>query len=106
MIKALSVDQEKQLVVDHEDGFTIKALADRHGVSQSTVHRTLARQGVKHKHRTRKHRAKPKSNPRRLKPCGTEAAYRRHKRHDEYPCIQCLEAHNTYEKERTTCSSL
>lgn len=31
--------------------------------------------------------------PRELKPCGTEAAYRRHLRHDETPCTACRKAH-------------
>jgi hypothetical protein len=28
-----------------------------------------------------------------LKPCGTEAAYRRHKRNQEQPCLPCYDAH-------------
>jgi hypothetical protein len=31
---------------------------------------------------------------RHLRPCGTEAAYRRHLRHHELPCDPCLQAHN------------
>lgn len=31
---------------------------------------------------------------RNLRPCGTEAAYRRHLRHHELPCQACLLAHN------------
>ncbi len=30
--------------------------------------------------------------PWRLRPCGTAAAYRRHLRHGEKPCRQCMEA--------------
>lgn len=29
-----------------------------------------------------------------LKPCGTPAAWRRHKRHGEEPCAACREAHS------------
>ena len=32
--------------------------------------------------------------PFELKPCGTDAAYRRHRRHGEKPCDTCREAHN------------
>ena len=31
-----------------------------------------------------------------LKPCGTEAAYKRHLDHNEYPCTECTDAHNDY----------
>jgi hypothetical protein len=30
--------------------------------------------------------------PWRLRPCGTTAAYRRHLRHAEVPCLQCTDA--------------
>lgn len=31
-----------------------------------------------------------------VKPCGTNAAYRRHKRHGEKPCESCRQAHHRY----------
>lgn len=31
---------------------------------------------------------------RKLQPCGTEAAYFRHRRHGEEACRPCLDAHN------------
>lgn len=37
---------------------------------------------------------------RELRPCGTEAAYKRHQRADEEPCEACLEAHAAGEVER------
>jgi hypothetical protein len=37
-------------------------------------------------------------NPKYLQPCGTEAAYRRHKRYGEEPCGICFDAHNAYKK--------
>jgi hypothetical protein len=30
-----------------------------------------------------------------VRPCGTEAAYRRHKRRGEIPCLDCCHAHST-----------
>lgn len=35
---------------------------------------------------------------RQLKPCGTEAAYRRHARHGENACAECLAAHRVYHR--------
>lgn len=34
--------------------------------------------------------------PRKLKPCGSNAAYERHVRHHEPACDQCLDAHAEY----------
>lgn len=39
--------------------------------------------------------------PRELKPCGTEAAYRRHIRKGERPCEECLAAHAQEKSWRT-----
>jgi hypothetical protein len=38
--------------------------------------------------------------PRELRPCGTEAAFRRHHRRRELACRECLVAHAKYEQER------
>jgi len=37
-------------------------------------------------------------DPRYVKPCGTEAAYRRHLAHGEEPCGLCIDAHATYQR--------
>lgn len=42
--------------------------------------------------------------PRELRPCGTEAAFRRHHRRRELACRECLVAHARYEKERWTAA--
>lgn len=42
---------------------------------------------------------KPTSKP-ELKPCGTLAAYRRHKRHGEEPCVDCASAERHYAQAR------
>lgn len=34
-----------------------------------------------------------------VRPCGTDAAYRRHVRHGEKPCPQCVTAHNAARQE-------
>ncbi len=94
--RALSPEKEQALVVEYEDGWTVHELTIIYRVSERTVYRILARHGAplahKNKGRQRKRKA-PLSKPRELKPCGTEAAYRRHKRHGEYPCGLCLAAH-------------
>jgi len=38
--------------------------------------------------------------PKRVQPCGTNAAYKRHVRAGEPACNQCLKAHTLYERER------
>jgi hypothetical protein len=35
-----------------------------------------------------------------VKPCGTEAAYRRHYRRGQKPCQRCIDAHNLALRER------
>lgn len=35
-----------------------------------------------------------------LKPCGTEAAYQRHRRRGESPCVDCVAAHSSLNAER------
>lgn len=40
-----------------------------------------------------------KWSPDIVRPCGTDAAYRRHIRHGEKPCPQCVTAHNTARQE-------
>lgn len=37
--------------------------------------------------------------PRKLKPCGTSAAYKRHQLHGEKPCEACTEAWNAYHRD-------
>lgn len=37
---------------------------------------------------------------RELRPCGTEAAYRRHKRNGDDKCDACRDAHAAYEREQ------
>lgn len=41
------------------------------------------------------------SGPRPLKPCGTRAAYQRHRRNGEKPCDACRQAESRAERERT-----
>src|SRR5690349_14094734 len=95
--RKLTPEQELELVVDHEDGFTPKELTIRFKVSVRTVHRILARHGSRladrKTRRPRKMERWREPKPRELKPCGTNAAYQRHRRKGEYPCTPCLEAH-------------
>jgi hypothetical protein len=39
--------------------------------------------------------AKPAPVPRVLAPCGTDTAFRRHKKHGEEPCEACIPAHES-----------
>lgn len=92
--RALSPEREKELIVEHEDGWTINELSVIYRISERTVYRILADHGIRRKgsaHKKRKSRRK-KERP-ELKPCGTNAAYQRHRRKGEYPCGPCLEAH-------------
>lgn len=107
----MTLEQELELVEEYlgPEDWTINELSVIFKVSQRTVYRVLAKHEAKRdrydRPKTRKGRdarghftAKTKSRskpkpPRELKPCGTEAAYRRHKRKGEYPCSPCLAAH-------------
>ena len=99
--RKLTAVQVQKLLVDYEDGFLIKDLAPRYGVSLRTVHRVLQEANVSHRYNHRKKRKDDRvKSPRELKPCGTNAAYVRHRRHGEYPCADCLEAHNEENRKR------
>jgi hypothetical protein len=37
--------------------------------------------------------------PRQPQPCGTYAAFQRHKRHGEEPCVACREAYNAHQRD-------
>lgn len=93
--KKLTDTQERALLVDYQDGWRIRDLTIIYRVSERTVYRTLADYGMP---RVKKRRMIRKAERKRhtvkdLKPCGTNAAYVRHKRAGEYPCTACLAAH-------------
>lgn len=48
----------------------------------------------------RARRAREKRPDPRLSPCGTHAAYERHRNHGEYPCEPCRTAESAYQKAR------
>lgn len=98
--KALSDEQERALVVDYEDGFRVVELVDRYSISESTVYRILADYRAPRKDGSRKRRKplRAQAKGRQLKPCGTNAAYQRHRRKGEY-CVPCAEAHAREQKE-------
>lgn len=90
--RKLSPETEKMLVAEYEDGWTVNELTIIYRVSTRTVYRLLSEHGKLR--RDRKKRApRKRSKKKELKPCGTNAAYARHKRKGEYPCTPCLEAH-------------
>lgn len=92
--RALSAEKERELLVEYEDGWTIHELTIIYKVSTRTVYRILARNGVPLKNPKKKRKRRTlEPKPVVLKPCGTNAAYQRHRRNGEYPCTPCLEAH-------------
>lgn len=92
--RALTPERERELLVDYEDGWTVHELSIIYKISMRTVYRLLAEHGAKRADDRRRRRKSPKrKKPLELKPCGTNAAYVRHKRNGEYPCTPCLEAH-------------
>jgi hypothetical protein len=93
--KLLSPQQEEELIEDWKDGvWSINDLSVIYRVSTRTVYRVLARNNVPRKNRvTKPKRRKPPKPKKALKPCGTNAAYQRHRRNNEYPCPPCLAAH-------------
>ena len=99
--RALSREREKELLIDHETGHSAPALARRYKISERTVRRILADYQVQrtlgNKNAYRKS-GRRTSKPRVVQPCGTEAAYRRHKRKKEYSCDECLAAHVDYNR--------
>ena len=72
--------QELEILNAMARGVPQEHLARKYGVSRRTIYRVRERAA-----------AEP-APVRELKPCGTVAAYRRHKRADEYPCTACLAA--------------
>lgn len=90
----LTPKQKIALIEDYRDGWRIRDLTIIYRVSERTVYRILAEYSVPPRvyGKKRKRRYKEKK-PKVLKPCGTNAAYARHKRAGEYPCTPCLEAH-------------
>jgi hypothetical protein len=91
-----------KLLVDYSDGFKLIELAPRYGVSVRTVNRILADAEVPYARNHKRKRKRPAKRKRELKPCGTRAAYRRHLRKGEYPCIPCLDANNNETYNRRT----
>lgn len=87
--RKLSNLQVVQLVGDVSNGMTKKAAAEKYEVSLRTVARIFNDED----------RNEPKK--RRLHPCGSIGAYRRHLRKKEPPCTKCNAANAKYEKGRT-----
>lgn len=92
--KKLTPKQTRELLVDYQDGWKVAELSVIYRISIRTVYRILAEHEVPRQKGKRKRKpAKRPKPPRELYPCGTNAAYARHKRKGEYPCTPCLEAH-------------
>lgn len=81
--KRLTPYQAAQLASDIANGMTKVEAAAKYGISRTTVFRTLKRGELK---------PGPPKQPKKLKPCGTNAAYQRHRKKGER-CWKCSEAH-------------
>lgn len=98
----LTPEQVKSLLRDWEDGYSPEELTIIYRVSLRTVYRKIAESNARRKRKRlipkQRNRKKP-GQPNQftpednLKPCGTNAAYQRHRSKGEYPCTPCLEAH-------------
>jgi hypothetical protein len=77
-----------------DKGFSVRELSVIYRVSERTVYRKVANlKPIKLARLTPKQQVRVKKNA--YKPCGTDAAYQRHRRNNEYPCDLCLAAHAT-----------
>jgi hypothetical protein len=77
-----------------EGKFTVRELSVIYRISERTVYRKIANlKPIKLARLTPKQQVRVKKKP-ELKPCGTNAAYQRHRRNGEYPCDACLKAHS------------
>lgn len=103
---SLTEAQRRELINEYlsENDWTINELSVMFKVSKRTVWRILQEANVSrpplrhHKksafrlQRVKPSKVKPKKK-RELLPCGTNAAYHRHRKAGEYPCSDCLAAH-------------
>lgn len=98
--RALTPEKEHDLLTDYKYGAPVKELMANYGVSSSTVYRMLAYHEVPRRNKPQEARKGPSEAPTiRLRPCGTNAAYQRHRRAGEYACTSCLSAHALNVKE-------
>lgn len=86
----LSKFQTAALITDVANGMSKAEAGRKYGISNRTVHRIFER--ISRDTRYDKHKKK-------LHPCGTIGAYRRHLRNGER-CVKCCEANSKYENER------
>ena len=86
--RSLSPAQAAQVLNLIARGTPKKAIARRYGVSVNTIYRVVYRVREEEK----------EEKPRILKPCGTNAAYKRHLDMKEEPCTPCRKAHSREQK--------
>lgn len=78
--RSLTSVQTSYLLTDLANGMTKVEVAVKYGISIRSVYRRLELNNGK----------------RKLKPCGTVAAYKRHLKHKEVPCMPCNTANTRY----------
>lgn len=97
----LSPTKVLELHADYANGYSVDELMIIYRVSRRTIYRHIANfKGVRKEpiklptgvHRKKKH-ANQYSAQKDLKPCGTNAAYERHRDNGEIACGPCLTAH-------------
>jgi len=80
----LDLDVEEMTRLYVEEGMTLGEVGSRFGISNQTVSSRLTEAGVE---------MRPRGlNRKGLQPCGTSAAYTRHRRAGETPCDACRRA--------------
>lgn len=102
MAHKLTTEEKRRLVRDYTDGYTLRVLGEKYGISKSTILRYLAEYETPMRSDWRRKRKSGRvaKNPRKLRPCGTDAAYSRHLFNKEIPCDPCTEAHAAAVKRR------
>lgn len=86
----LSPDDDADIARRYLAGSSTREIGEAYGVHRNTIAASL--------HRTRTRPRKPRSN--KVSPCGTRAAYERHRRKGELPCEPCFEAKRAYSSQR------
>ncbi len=80
--RKLTPRQARELANDLVNGMTVAKAVEKYKISRGSVY-----------YYRRDHEYGRDSIPRILLPCGTDAAYARHLRKKEKPCLDCYEAH-------------
>lgn len=94
--RALTPRQARAMFYDLAHGMSKKDAAAKYNIGYRTIYYYLNDHEYRPKGKTG---PKPKPKPKKpLQPCGTNAAYARHKAKGEIPCPECYAAHSENQK--------